>query len=260
MLEGASDVLIVGAGPTGCAAGIAAARAGADVCVIDLARFPRDKVCGDAISNDGMDLVERLGARGAIDAGPHAVVHGASAIMPDGVRLTRRYDRPGYIVPRLHFDECLRRALVQSGARLFEGVRVASLRKQSGRVSGADGPALRWAARAVVAADGYGSVGLAALSATRPKGRYLAVSARAYYRNVAFPDGPDTADHFFEHSLPFGYAWISPGRFDRSRAYVVATAMHVPRSRAARASLSADSTRRTASRSLGTVRVAALNS
>jgi geranylgeranyl reductase family protein len=197
------------------------------VCVIDLARFPRDKVCGDAISNDGMDLVERLGARGAIDAGPHAVVHGASAIMPDGVRLTRRYDRPGYIVPRLHFDECLRRALVQSGARLFEGVRVASLRKQSGRVSGADGPALRWAARAVVAADGYGSVGLAALSATRPKGRYLAVSARAYYRNVAFPDGPDTADHFFEHSLPFGYAWIFPaadglsnvGVYQRADAY-----------------------------------------
>jgi geranylgeranyl reductase family protein len=227
MLDGASDVLIVGAGPTGCAAGITAARAGADVCVVDLARFPRDKVCGDAISNDGMDLVDRLGARAAIDSGPHAVVNGASAVMPDGVRLTRRYDRPGYIVPRLHFDDCLRRALVASGARLVEGVRVASLRKQSGRVSGAEGPAFRWAARSVVAADGYGTVGILALSEKRPKGRYLAVSTRAYYRNVAFPHGPDTADHFFEHSLPYGYAWIFPavgglcnvGVYQRADAY-----------------------------------------
>ena len=49
-VKGASDVVVVGAGPAGCAAGIVLARAGIDVCVIDAAVFPRDKICGDALA------------------------------------------------------------------------------------------------------------------------------------------------------------------------------------------------------------------
>src|SRR5262245_52613014 len=110
-VEGKSDVLIVGAGPTGCAAGIVLARAGIDVCVVDRARFPRDKVCGDAISNDGIQLLEQLGARDAVEQGPHAVVDKAVAVFPDGTRIERDYERPGYIVARYHLDDCLRRTL-----------------------------------------------------------------------------------------------------------------------------------------------------
>src|SRR5262245_18741550 len=109
--EGKSDVLIVGAGPTGCAAGIVLARAGIDVCVVDRARFPRDKVCGDAISNDGVELLEQLGARDLVEQGPHAVVVRAVAVFPDVTRIARDYDRPGYIFARYHFDDCLRQAL-----------------------------------------------------------------------------------------------------------------------------------------------------
>src|SRR5262245_3166259 len=119
-LNGKSDVLIVGAGPTGCAAGIVLARAGVDVAVVDRAHFPRDKTCGDAISNNGMVLVERLGARERIERGPHALVHRSTAILPDGTRISREYDRPGYIVARLQFDDALRAALEESGARLVQ--------------------------------------------------------------------------------------------------------------------------------------------
>jgi 2-polyprenyl-6-methoxyphenol hydroxylase-like FAD-dependent oxidoreductase len=91
-VEGKSDVLIVGAGPTGCAAGIMLARSGVDVCVVDRACFPRDKVCGDAVSNEGIALVEQLGARDAVDRSPHAVVHRAAAVFPDGARIMREYD------------------------------------------------------------------------------------------------------------------------------------------------------------------------
>ena len=113
-VEGKSDVLIVGAGPSGCAAGIVLARAGANVCVVDRAHFPRDKVCGDAVSNDGMQLLEQLGTRASVEQGPHAVVRRAAAIFPDGTRITREYERPGYIVPRYHLDDCLRLALEAS--------------------------------------------------------------------------------------------------------------------------------------------------
>jgi menaquinone-9 beta-reductase len=226
-IEGKSDVLIVGAGPTGCAAGIMLARAGVDVCVVDRARFPRDKVCGDAVSNDGMVLVEQLGARDAVDQSPHAVVHRAAAVFPDGSRIARDYERPGYIVPRYHLDDCLRRALEGSGAKLVQDCKVSGLTREGDRVTGAEGPALSWAAKVVIAADGYGSVGLEAIGQPGPRGRYLAVSATAYYKNVEFPHGANTADHYFDQELPFGYAWIFPavdgvanvGVYQRADAY-----------------------------------------
>ncbi|HEY7805441.1 MAG TPA: FAD-dependent oxidoreductase, partial [Orrella sp.] len=49
-----SDVLIVGAGPAGCAAAITLAQAGVDVLLIDQHDFPRDKVCGDGLIPDAM--------------------------------------------------------------------------------------------------------------------------------------------------------------------------------------------------------------
>lgn len=226
-VEGKSDVLIVGAGPTGCAAGIVLARAGVDVCIVDRAHFPRDKVCGDAVSNDAIQLIEQLGARDVVEQGPHAIVRRAVAIFPDGTRIGRDYERPGYIVARYHLDDCLRRGLEASGARLIQDCRVSSLTRSGGRVTGAEGPALSWSAKVVIAADGYGSVGLEALGEPGPRGRYLAVSATAYYRNVEFPNGADTSDHYFDFELPFGYGWVFPavdgvanvGVYQRADAY-----------------------------------------
>ena len=219
--------MVVGAGPCGCAAGIVLARAGADVCIVDRAHFPRDKVCGDAVSNDGMQLLEQLGARAAVESGPHAVVRRAAAVLPDGTRIAREYERPGYIVPRYHLDDCLRLALEESGARLLQECKVASLTRDGARVVGAEGPSLSWRAELVIAADGYGSVGLPAVGKSGPRGPHLGVSATAYYRNVDFPDGPEVADHFFDRELPYGYAWIFPavdgvsnlGVYLRSDAY-----------------------------------------
>jgi geranylgeranyl reductase family protein len=208
--RGQSEVLIVGAGPAGCAAGITLARLGIDVCVLDRAVFPRDKVCGDAISNDGMQLLETLGAAGAVQRAPHAVVRRAAAVFPDRARIERDYDRPGYIVPRLHLDDCLRQALEGAGARVLQGHNVTELEREGERVVGALGADLHWRARVVIAADGYGSVGLPALGQSGPKGRLLAVSATAYYRGVSFPNGADTADHYFEQQLPYGYGWVFP--------------------------------------------------
>ncbi|MBD5632953.1 MAG: FAD-dependent monooxygenase, partial [Candidatus Eremiobacteraeota bacterium] len=61
-------VLVVGAGPGGAAAAIELARAGADVRVVERARWPRAKTCGDGISPPavvearslGLDLADRL--------------------------------------------------------------------------------------------------------------------------------------------------------------------------------------------------------
>ena len=50
-----TDVLVVGSGPAGTAAATTLARAGRSVTVIDKARFPRDKICGDGLTSGALD-------------------------------------------------------------------------------------------------------------------------------------------------------------------------------------------------------------
>lgn len=68
------DVVIVGAGPAGSAAAVAALRARPEARVLLLDREPegRDKVCGDGIAPHAMAELTRLG----IEATRPALLHG----------------------------------------------------------------------------------------------------------------------------------------------------------------------------------------
>ncbi len=210
MHKGQSDVLVIGAGPAGSAAATILGGAGVDVVMVDREKFPRDKVCGDAVSNGAMDLLEELGADEFIRTRPHSLVTHGVAVLPNGARVEREYARPGYIVPRFTLDDGIKRAAECAGARVFEGVTVRKLDMDGGRVCGAQGPNIEWKAKVVIAADGYGSVGLSVLGRDKPRGRLLGVSSTVYVRGMTYPNGPSVADHFFEHELPCGYGWIFP--------------------------------------------------
>ncbi|MCP3979583.1 MAG: NAD(P)/FAD-dependent oxidoreductase [bacterium] len=54
------DLLVVGAGPAGSALALLAAEAGARVVLLDRARFPRSKVCGEFVSAEGCSVLQRL--------------------------------------------------------------------------------------------------------------------------------------------------------------------------------------------------------
>jgi geranylgeranyl reductase family protein len=208
MLTGRSDVLIVGAGPAGAAAGTFLARMGLEVVCVDRARFPRDKTCGDAVSSAGLEIAAAMGAE--LSALPHAPVTAAAAILPDGERIVRHYGaHPGAIVPRLALDDLLRQRMQAAGVALHEGVAVRTLLRDGENFVGAEGPGLRWHARAVLAADGPGSVAWAALGREYPRGAQLGVAATVYLRNAA-PLQPGVSEHYFERDLPCGYGWLFP--------------------------------------------------
>jgi geranylgeranyl reductase family protein len=219
-LEGRSEVLVVGAGPAGCAAGLVLARAGIDVCVVDRARFPRDKTCGDSVSDHAVALIASLGGGDRIERTPHAVVRHAAAEFPDGSRVSRSYPHPAYIVPRYRLDDCLLQTLQSTGARVVQACHVDSFRREGGRFAGAQGPGFSWSAKLIIAAHGAGPLGLSALGQAPARGQYLGLSATAYFRNLRFPYGLETADHFFDHELPYGYGWIFPPVDGRSNVGV----------------------------------------
>jgi hypothetical protein len=56
-----TDVFIIGGGPAGLAAAIAARRQGLDVVVADGAQPPIDKACGEGLMPDGRAALEKLG-------------------------------------------------------------------------------------------------------------------------------------------------------------------------------------------------------
>jgi flavin-dependent dehydrogenase len=54
------DLTIVGAGPAGAAAAISAARLGHRVLLLERGHFPRQKVCGEFVSSEALELLKEL--------------------------------------------------------------------------------------------------------------------------------------------------------------------------------------------------------
>jgi 2-polyprenyl-6-methoxyphenol hydroxylase-like FAD-dependent oxidoreductase len=63
-----AEVIVVGAGPAGCAAATLLGRAGVRVLLLDRAAFPRPKLCTHAIMPAGLPVLERLGVLPALEA------------------------------------------------------------------------------------------------------------------------------------------------------------------------------------------------
>ena len=166
------DVAVVGAGPAGATAALAALRArpGSRVLLLDRSGFPRDKVCGDGVAPHALDVLEALGVVGLVD--DWAPVHRLQLARGEA-GVERLLRRPARVVPRKVFDARLVDAAVASGAELRRH-RVRSM------ASGQNGIRLddTIEARVVVAADGAHSV-LRRAVGPGPAGR-RALAFRAY--------------------------------------------------------------------------------
>ncbi|MFM7718790.1 MAG: FAD-dependent oxidoreductase, partial [Actinomycetota bacterium] len=117
------DVLVVGAGPGGSATAYHLARRGLDVLLVERARFPREKVCGDGLTPRGVAAIQRLG----IDA------HDPGFERSVGLRIYARrttlelpwpdldrFPPFGLVMSRSRFDEMLARNAEKAGATLRE--------------------------------------------------------------------------------------------------------------------------------------------
>ncbi len=94
MRSSAIDVLVVGGGPAGMAAGISFGRSGLRTVVCERGALPADKPCGEGVMPAGLPCLERLGVSAYLDpdhARPFSGVHylstsgpGASARFAEG--------------------------------------------------------------------------------------------------------------------------------------------------------------------------------
>jgi menaquinone-9 beta-reductase len=199
----AYDLVVVGAGPAGATAALAAldVRPEASVLVLDRAAFPRDKPCGDGVAPEAFDVWDDLGAPG-IGSG-FTPVHWLHLGGTDGSWTTGAMRRPAQVIPRMVLDERLVRAAVDRGAVLHRH-RVRRIeRTRDGLVL--DG-SIR--ARRLVGADGPSSVVRRALGLPDPPRGHVAVALRGY------ADVPDHVPHAqvirMDGMAWPGYSWSFP--------------------------------------------------
>lgn len=166
------DVIVVGAGPAGAATGILLAASGVSVLVLDRARFPRPKLCGEYLSPEASRVLDRLGVLKDVDGAGAVPLRGMAITAPDGRRIVGTYPTRGPVrgyrdhalaLPRLVLDRLLVERLRASAAEVRERCRVTDVMVEGDRVVGVEaldgsGRTERLRASIVVGADGRNSV------------------------------------------------------------------------------------------------------
>jgi geranylgeranyl reductase family protein len=207
-----TEVLVVGGGPAGSAAAITLARAGRQVTLVDRARFPRDKTCGDGLTTGALRELEALGLDPSdvpswrrID---HVMLAGPSH-RPVPLPLPTSAGQFGAVARRAELDAAVLDLVRRSGAEVREETALSTATLRSGGVDVGfdDGSAAQ--ARWLVAADGMWSPTRKALSLALPRYRGEWHALRQYMTGV----GPDAAEHlhvWFEPDILPGYVWSFP--------------------------------------------------
>lgn len=206
------EIVVVGAGPAGTAAAITAARAGRQVLLVDKARFPRDKCCGDGLTAGALRLLEQLGLDPA-DVPSWQVVDDVVVRSPSG--RSGEFPMPpddgqfAAVARRAELDAAMVHTARRAGVEVVEGSGCAAARNRPDHVElDLDGIGTV-AARYAIGADGMWSPLRKQLGDVDRAYRGEWHAFRQYFTNV----GPRAATElfvWFEPELLPGYAWSFP--------------------------------------------------
>ena len=195
-----AQVIVVGGGPAGASCGWALARSGLDVLVLDRARFPRDKPCGEYLSPQASRYLAEMGVLERVEGAGAAQLAGMVVRAPDGGEIQGQFaaahgfrgfrDR-GLALRRRVLDPILLDAARDAGAVVEEGAKVTGLLTDSrGRVTGvraalADGDERSIGAALVIGADGLRSIVARRLGLTHHARWPRRVALVTHYRGVS---------------------------------------------------------------------------
>lgn len=211
------DVLIAGAGPAGAATALRLARAGLDVVVVDRAVFPREKICSEYNSPEGVRHLAELGVLESIERqGGHRIL-GTTVDAPKGSRLTGLFARAGHApfretglsIPRRILDAALVDGARRAGAVVLERATVQAVLEDRGEVRGlvvrdGSGAGREIRARLTIGADGLHSL-VARRIGARTTGPLRRFGFVAHVADVA--ELGDTAEM---HVSAEGYVGLNP--------------------------------------------------
>ena len=219
----ATDILIIGAGPGGASTALHLSFLGVPCTIVDKATFPRDKVCGDALSGkvpllfSRLDpaIMDRFRARyKPLDVWGIRFVSPSRRVidLPFKVGYERLPDSaPGYVSKRMDFDNFLvEEVRRRDNVDLHLGTEITAWEKtETGyRVEAKDGRS--WTCRLLIDGSGAQSRFSRKEAGLEKDNAHHAAAVRAYYRGVTgFHHDEFIELHYLESVSP-GYFWIFP--------------------------------------------------
>jgi geranylgeranyl reductase family protein len=193
------DAIVVGAGPAGSTTAYRLARAGARVCLLDRATFPRDKPCGGGLT---FRAVRELPF--SVEPVVEDVVDRLELGLSYGRRFTRQSREPLILMTqRRRLDAFLAERAAEAGAEFRDGAKVTAVSPDGSVDVGGE----RLTADVVVGADGANGVSQR-VSGPMPE---LGVALEGNVRHEDIDAARYRGRAVVELGVvPGGYAWVFP--------------------------------------------------
>jgi flavin-dependent dehydrogenase len=229
------DVIVIGAGPAGCASALFLHQKGLRVLVLDRAEFPRDKVCGEFISPAADDILKELGVLDTIQQSDPVRLRGVAISSYGKLELCIDYPAcPGRVEPmtslslsRFQLDHLLVQKLIQQGVEVRERHVVDDFLFEENRVTGVKGRdesnrSFTFLASVVVDASGRNGLSLRRLALIKPHRGPAKFALAAHWENIQFPQ-----DYCYMHISSPGYTGMAPVRDDSVNVVLVVEDRHI---------------------------------
>ncbi len=225
MREIETEVLIVGAGPAGTSTSFFLSKKKIPHILIDKATFPRDKICGDALSGKVVQELNRIDSNliREIEADKQKFIgsYGVQFISPAGMGvdipfksdLSKLKNAPGYISPRIDFDHFLVKKIVPGYTTFLENTSLEKISRNENGITAElrnHGDPISLKTKLVVSAEGERSKISRELGNYRMEDKHFCAGVRAYYTGIKGLHPQNFIElHFLPEFLP-GYLWIFP--------------------------------------------------
>ncbi|HTM67199.1 MAG TPA: NAD(P)/FAD-dependent oxidoreductase [Flavipsychrobacter sp.] len=219
-----TPVVIVGAGPAGAGTSIYLSKAGIPHVILEKETFPRDKVCGDAISGKSAFVLRKANPEWLLEVfqqpEKYTPSRGIIFVAPNGKPLRIPYNndlRPGekgagFTSPRLVFDNFLFQKIDNNYASVFQNATITAIERNEDGIRvlfTKDGEPFEVLADLIVGADGDKGIVRRKLLVSNASPKAYTVGLRAYYEGVTIDPDQYIELHFLPEVLP-GYFWIFP--------------------------------------------------
>ena len=219
-----TDACIIGAGPGGAATALKLSYMGIPSILLDKATFPRDKVCGDAISGKVTTLLNRLDPEilSRFNATPiQTEVWGIQFVSPNDKALNIPFrpnyvrnaaEAPGYVAKRMDFDNFLVEEVKRrDNIQFLDNTDATSFKRteKGWEVKNKSGDLIIQCRMLIMANGAYSSFSRKQAGLEKANKHYAA-AVRAYYKNVKALDKDNFIELHFIKSITPGYFWIFP--------------------------------------------------
>ncbi|MCX6305741.1 MAG: geranylgeranyl reductase family protein [Bacteroidetes bacterium] len=223
------DLLVAGAGPAGCTLALHLAAKGFRIGIIEKDIFPRQKICGDALSGKVLNVMKRIpgGVYEDFIANVEKIPSwGIRFIAPNHREIdvpfilhrTGEQPPPGYVCNRDDFDNFMFGKLSDyPNVQVFQGERVDKVVTHTDHVF-ARTQNHEFRGKIIAGADGVHSTVRKFLKGERVDKKHFCIGIRGYYENVTGLHPENYIELIFLKRLLPGYFWIFPSTGGRVNA------------------------------------------